>query len=339
MAKPPKKTIPGPYDTPFMNKRQREQKAQQTARDAVESVAQIDARRQREELAAQGITQSFQDMLRQQANAQTNRLAAIQSAAGENVGAGTLASSIAGTTQAADLAPRLAAGRGTEIVADVNARASEARKQRAQDFRKYLTQAREDIDTKEREKQAAQIEAAATAKAYDLKLKDYNRNVYESDRNYNLAVSKYESQLAKADTGKIDDLIPTFTTIAKDYASKKGTGGWEGTITYTDSLDGKQKKIDVKGVSFNPAGKSQAQRDAFWKKYVEQKTGSKVSGIPVRTVDRGSTSRSPAEIAKIMFDSAGSLGSFTTAEIYQAIMRTPFGMMNAAAVREAYQGL
>jgi len=338
MAKP-KKVIPGPYDTPFMNKRQREQKAQQTARDAVESVAQIDARRQREELAAQGITQSFQDMLREQANAQTNRLAAIQASAGQNVGAGTLASSIAGTTQAADLAPRLAAGRGTEIVADVNARASQARKERAQDFRKYLTQAREDVDTKEREKQAAQIETAATAKAYDLKLKDYERGNYESDRNYDLAVAKYESQLAKADTGKIDDLIPTFSTMAKDLASKKGTGGYEGTVTYTDSIDGKQKKIDVKGVDFKPAGKSQAQRDAFWKSYIEKKTGAKISGIPVRTVERGSTKTPPLDIAKAMFDSAGTLGSFSTAEIYQAIMRTPFGMMNAAAVREAYQGM
>ena len=334
-----KKVIPGPYDTPFMNRREREREAQRTARDAVESVAQIDARRQREELAAQGITQSFQDMLREQANAQTNRLSAIQAAAGQNVGAGTLASSIAGTTQAADLAPRLAAGRGTEIIADVNERASTARKERAQDFRKYLTQARADVESGEREKQAAQIESAATAKAYDLKLKDYERSNYESDRNYDLAVAKYESQLAKADTGKIDDLIPTFSTMAKDLGSKKGTGGYEGTITYTDSLDGKQKKIDVKGVNFNPAGKSQAQRDAFWKSYVEKKTGSKISGIPVRTVERGTTKTPPLDIAKAMFDSAGSLGSFSTAEIFQAIMRTPFGMMNAAAVREAYQGM
>jgi hypothetical protein len=170
-------------------------------------------------------------------------------------------------------------------------------------------------------------------------LKDYERSNYESDRNYDLAVAKYESQLAKVDTGKIDDLIPTFSTMAKDLASKKGTGGYEGTVTYTDSIDGKQKKIDVKGVDFKPAGKSQAQRDAFWKSYIEKKTGAKISGIPVRTVERGSTKTPPLDIAKAMFDSAGTLGSFSTAEIYQAIMRTPFGMMNAAAVREAYQGM
>jgi len=195
MAKPVKKNTPGPYDTPFMTKRERERKAQQTARGAVESVTDIENRRRREELAAQGITQSFQQMLAQQANAQASRLAAIQGAAGENVGAGTLAASITGTTQAADLAPRLAAGRGTEIQSDVAARASQARKERAQDFRKYLTQARADVEAGEREKQAAQIESAATAKAYDLKLKDYERGVYESDRKYELDLAKYETQL------------------------------------------------------------------------------------------------------------------------------------------------
>ena len=339
MAKPPKNPVRGPYDTPFMTKRQREREAQKTARDAVESIAAIESRTGRERLAAEGITKSFQDMLAQQANAQTNRLSAIQSAAGENVGSGTLAASIAGTTQAADLAPRLAAGRGTEIMAGVNERDSTARKERAQDFRKYLTASRADIETKEREKQAGQIESAATAKAYDLKLKDYNRGVYESDRNYDLDLAKYESSLAKVDTGRIDDLIPAFTSIAKDSASKKGTGGYEGDVTYTDPLDGKQKKIEVKGVNFSPAGKSAAERDAFWKKYVEKKTGTRITGNVIRNVERGATKRPPSEIAKMMFDSAGALGSYTSAEIFQAIMRTPFGMMNAAAVREAYQGM
>lgn len=333
-----KKIIPGPYDTPYLNKRQREQKAQRTASDAVESVQVIEDRRRREAAAAAGISKSFGDILREQANAQASRLAAIQGAAGQNVGAGALAGSIAGEVQAAEAAPRLSAGRGVELAADVEGRATTARKERAQDFRKYLTQAREDVETSEREKQAARIETAATAKAYDLKQKDYERDVYESDRNYNLSLAKYESQLAKADTGQIDDLIPTFSTMAKELSSKKGTGGYEGEITYTDSRDGKQKKIDVSGVAFDPANKSQAQRDAFWKKYVEKKTGAKISGVPVRTVERGTTKRAPSEIAEMMFDSAGTLGTFSQQEIYNAIMRTPFGMMNAAAVREAYQG-
>jgi hypothetical protein len=339
MAKPRKTPVRGPYDTPFMTKRQREREAQKRARDAVESIAAIESRTGRERLAAEGITQSFQQMLAQQANAQTNRLSAIQSAAGENVGSGTLAASIAGTTQAAELAPRLAAGRGTEIQAGVNERDSAARKERAQGFRKYLTQSRADIANSEREKQAGQIESAATAKAYDLKLQDYSRGVYESDRNYGLDLAKYEASLAKVDTGRIDDLIPVFTSIAKDSASKRGTGGYEGEITYTDSKDGKQKKIKVKGVNFNPANKSVAERDAFWKKYVEQKTGFMISGNVIRNVERGETKRPPSEVAKLMFDSAGTLGSYSSAEIFQAIMRTPFGMMNAAAVREAYQGM
>lgn len=339
MAKPTRTPVRGPYDTPFLTKNQREREAQRTARDAVESVPQIEARRAREALAAQGITKSFQDMLAEQANAQTNRLSAIQSSAGENVGSGTLASSIVGTTQAADLAPRLAAGRGAEIQAGVDERASTARKERAQDFRKYLTNARSDIDTREREKQAGQIESAATAKAYDLKLADYNRGVFESDRNYDLDLAKYQSDLAKVDTGKIDDLIPAFTTIAKDSASKKGTGGWEGSITFKDDQTGKQVSVDIKGVAFDPKGKTAEQRDAFWKKYAEDKTGGLVAGKVVRNVERGSTKRAPKDIAKMMFDSASSLGSYSSAEIFQAIMRTPFGMMNAAAVREAYQGL
>jgi putative cofactor-binding repeat protein len=194
-------------------------------------------------------------------------------------------------------------------------------------------------DTKEEEKQAARLETAATNKAYDIKQQQYDRSVYESDRNYELDVAKYQSDLAKVATGQIDDLIPTFTTIAKDSASRKGTGGYEGEVTYTDPRDGKQKKITVKGVNFNPANKSAAQRDAFWKKYVEDKTGTTISGNVIRNVERGSTKRPPREIAKIMFDSAGALGQYSSAEIFQAIMRTPFGMMNAAAVREAYQGL
>ena len=53
MAKPPKNPVRGPYDTPFMTKRQREREAQKTARDAVESVAAIESRTGRERLAAE----------------------------------------------------------------------------------------------------------------------------------------------------------------------------------------------------------------------------------------------------------------------------------------------
>jgi len=337
MAKPDKKTVPGPYDTRFMTKREKEREAQRIATDAVEEVKNIDARRQREELAARGITKSFQDMLAQQANAQASRLSAIQGAAGQNVGSGTLAASIVGTTQAAEQAPRIAAGRGTEIQADVNARASQARKERAQDFRKYLTQARQDVETMEREKQAAQIEGAATAKAYDLKLQDYNRDVYESDRDYELALAKFENDLAKADTGDISDLIPTLTQVAKDASAKKGTGAYEGEVTYVNAATGKTETLPVSGVNFSPANKSVAERDAFWKKYVEKATGTRVQGVPVRKVQRGETKRSPIEVAQIMFDATSAIGSFSREEIYRAILKTPFGIMNSSAVRAAYR--
>jgi hypothetical protein len=337
MAKP-KKVTPGPYSTPFMTRREREREAQRTATDAVESTKVIEDRRRREAAAAAGITKSFGDILREQANAQASRLGAIQAAAGQNVGAGALAGSITGAVQAAEAAPRLSAGRGVELAADVEGRATTARKERAQDFRKYLTQSRADIEAGEREKQAAQIEGAATAKAYDLKEKDYQRGILESDRNYDLAFRELEAKLSENNTGDVNDLIPTFSSIFKESSKKKGTGLYQGEVTFTNGDTGKQEKVKVSGVDFNPANKTAAQRNQFWKKYIEQKTGKPVDGFPTRTVERGSTRVPPVEVFRDIFDSTMALGDFSRDEIYRALLRSPEGMMNTAAVREAYKG-
>ena len=337
MAKPPK-VVPGPYSTPFKTRREREREAQRTAADAVESVRVIEDRRRREAIAAAGISKSFGDILREQANAQAARLAAIQGAAGQNVGAGALAGSIAGEVQAAEAAPRLSAGRGVELAADVEGRATNARKERAQDFRKYLTQARSDIETGEREKQAAQIEGEATAKAYGLKERDYQRGILEADRNYDLAFRELEAKISKNNTGDVNDLIPTFSSIFKESSKKKGTGPYEGEVTFTNGNSGKQEKVPVSGVVFDPSNKTAAQRDQFWKNYIEKKTGKKVEGIPIRSVKRGFTRVPPVEVFRDIFDSTMALGDFSRDEIYRALLRSPEGMMNTAAVREAYKG-
>jgi hypothetical protein len=152
-----------------------------------------------------------------------------------------------------------------------------------------LTQSRADIEASEREKQAAQIEGAATAKAYDLKAKDYERDVYESDRDYNLQLAKFESDLQKNNTGDVNDLIPTFSSIFKESSKKKGTGAYEGEVTFTNDENDKQETVKVSGVVFDPSNKTPAQRDQFWKNYIQKKTCKQVEGIPVRSVERGST--------------------------------------------------
>ena len=331
--------VVAPYDRPYQTQQEKDRWAITQATNATLTPTEIEARYSAETKGAQALNTGYAEAMAAQQAANAKAMGVIQGAAGQGVGSALLTGAAASDTLAGEGAALASRAYSGGVLKDIFGRKNQALTDRAVDYKRNLSKYRDLADTKEEEKQAARLETAATNKAYDIKQQEYDRGIYESDRNYDLAVAKYEQDLKDTATGEIDDLIPTFNTIAKDSSKKKGTGPYEGEIIYTDSRDGKQKKIPVSGVNFDPSKKSVAQRDAFWKKYVEDKTGTKITGNVIRDVERGTTARPPKEVAKIMFDSAGALGLYSSAEIFQAIMRTPFGMMNAAAVREAYQGI
>lgn len=334
-----KEPVPSPYDTPYLNRRQFRREQIQRATDAVEPISAIESRANRERAGATAVTQSFQDMLARQSAQNTAAMNAIQQASG-GAGSALVTGAVTGEQQRAAAIPLYSAGIGNELQRDIAQREADARKERSQSFRDYLYKSGADIRDEEREKAATRIETAAAEKAYGLDLAKYNRDIMESDRNYDLASARVQAMFdrsAASDEKSIISLIDNAAKAAlKGSGGKKGTGKWSGSISFMDS-NRETVTIPVKNPVNLPKNNSTAARDKFWADYVKRMTGK----VPVGKVNRSGVAEvtktgggSTDAAAQAVADGLLSKG-YTPEEAYALILRSSFGIANAAAVRRA----
>ena len=337
--------IPGPYDRPFLNPRQQRAEARRRALQATESAEAVRRRFERERAGGQAITESFQDVLRRQMEQNTAALNAIQGGSG-GAGAALTTGAITGATIRAGEVPLFAAGEGVRTQRLVNQRETDAITERNRKFRENLAIFNQQVRDEEREKQAAQIERAAAERAYGIQERDYNRRVYESDRDFSLQVAR-EQRLAQEDTGDVLDLVPTLNEMAKEISVKPGAGGWSGTLRFKGP-DG-PATLDVENVDFDPRGKSLEERQRFWWDYVERAMGyttgtffwaekpNERNLVGTGGLKRDVGSRKPVDVAKELISYLRNMG-YTRQEAVQAVLRTAWGAVNSKAVGAAAKG-
>lgn len=342
MAKPGKKknqrVVPGPFDRPYMTNQQLRAEAKRRAQTSVRPLTQIEKEIEKERAGATAITESFADMLARQS---AQNLAAQQAIQGASSGAGSALTTgaITGATQEAAGVPLFAAGEGVRLQREVEARGQEEKRARNEAFRKNLAVFEQQVRDEEFEKQASRIEAAAAEKAYGIDLAEMQRKQANEDRNYALALRR-EERLSQADTGNINDLIPTIGDIAKEASVQKGGGGWQGNISYIDPETGERETLDVSNVQFDPKGKSLKQRQDFWKKYVARAIGADaamIDSVGTGSLTRGEGKKNPVDVARDLLDYVTALG-YTRQEAYAAILKTVWGGANAKAVSAALRG-
>ena len=342
-----KPVVLGPYDQPYLTQRQIREEQRRRAAEAVEPLSAIESRYAREREGATRISESFQEMLARQAAQNLAAQQAIQAASG-GAGSALTTGAVTATTQEQAAVPKFAAGEGVRLQRDVTERESEARRQRQADFRKYLAGAGEDIRSEEKEKQAARIERAAAAQAYNIDLAKLNAQAAKDaqkqsnwERSFALQQQR-EDRLASNDTGNINDLIPTIDDIATESSVQKGGGGWMGTIQYEDPRTGETAELKIEQpVDFDPKGKSLKARQNFWRSYVASAIGvspQEIAGtVGTGALARGEGRRPAATVAKEMLDYLQNLG-YSKSEAYQALMKTRWGGVNAKAVAAAMRG-
>lgn len=340
-------TVVGPYDRPYRTEKQVEREAQRLAQGAVEPVSSIESRYGREREGATRITETFQDMLARQAAQNLAAQQAIQAASG-GAGSALTTGAITSTQQTQAGVPLFASGEGVRLQRDVAERESEARRQRQADYREYLAKFRQSVREEEKEKQAARIERAAAAQAYNIDLAKLDAAAAKDaqqqsnwERNYQLALQR-EQRLANADTGNINDLISTIDDIAKEASVKKGGGNWQGDISFIDPETGERETLPVSNVRlpYDPKTASKATKENFWKNYVAKAIGANAADIG--SVGTGALTRAdgkaPAgEVAKQLIDAVMAQG-YSRQDAVAAILRTVWGGANARAVQAAAKG-
>jgi len=341
----PRPTVVGPYDRPYLTDRQIAREARIRAGESVETPESIAKRYEVEETGARAIGESFEQMLARQAARNLAAQQAIQGAAG-GAGSALTTGAVTGTTQAQAGVPLFAAGETVRLQRDVAGRRSEAEKQRAEDYRKNVAAFRESLRGEEKEKQAARIERAAAAQAYNIDLAQLNAAERKEaqrqsnwERNYQLAAQR-EQRLANADTGNINDLISTIDDIAKEASVRKGAGGWQGTISYIDPETSERESMDISGVQFDPKGKTVQQRQSFWRNYVARAIGANaadITSVGTGALARGEGRAPAGEVAKQLIDAVMAQG-YSRRDAVAAILRTVWGGANAKAVQAAARG-
>lgn len=343
MAK--KKPAKGPYSRPYLSDKELQQEQRRRAQEATVPITAIEERERLGTAGAQAIGESFQDMLLRQARQNQAAMQAIQQASG-GAGSAITTSGVTSAQQAGEAVPLIAAGQAAGLRADVLEKGREERRQREADYRKNLAYFGEDLRKAEAEKQAARIEAAAAEKAYGFKLKELEYKNAAADqrqsnweRDYALKVQR-ENRLAANDTGNINDLIPTIGNIAKEMSTRKGAGNWSGTLSYYDPIKDKTVSVDIENVStpFDPKTVSEAKKQTFWKNYLVKNKGvlpENISGNVGRSnFTRGDVAANPVDVAKSLFEYLGGLG-YSRQDAYSAILRTPWGGVNARAISAA----
>jgi hypothetical protein len=335
-GKPGKQTpVPGPYDTPFYTATQAEKKAKETAAGAVEGIPAIEKQYGTRATAAQQFTDSFQNMLANQ-SAQTNAaLQSVANAAGQGVGSGVLASQIGGDIQGADYAKRVALGKGTELKAGVQADKSQALLDRDKAYREAYTNAKADIQKSEREKQAAQIERAATGKLYGLKQSEFQYKQQQDAFKNSIMQQRTDAYIAKSANSGTNDVLSSIDKAAKAAGAVSGTEKWSGTLKFFDNRTGKYETIKIDNPMAGPTG-SKAERDKFWLNYVKR-TNPDVSGNIQRGGLTSTRTGDPLAVANTLVNSLIANGQATDAASAQAlILQTSWGMANPKAVRAAF---
>ena len=224
------------------------------------------------------------------------------------------------------------------MLKDIFGRKNEAQTNRTIDYKANLGKQRALQTTKEEEKQAARIERQAAGAAYGFKVSEAERAQKNSDRTYGLALDRFNlavQKAAKDPSGSIKNIgsfIDNYVKTAAKGGGVKASGDYSGKATYTDST-GKVNTVDVKGVKFNPAGKTKAQRDKFWSDYLVGQ-GYDVSTIGPRDVNRGNT---PEDTAQLLFEGLTGPGyNLSPQDAYTAILKSVWGSQNAAVAGRVY---
>lgn len=339
-------TVVGPYDSPFLTPRQQAREARRRALEAVETPETLRKRAEREREGAKVISESFEDMLSRQAAQNLAAQNAILAATG-GAGAALTTGAVTGATQSQAAVPLLAAGENVRLQRDIEQRAADALAKRNQDFRQYLAKFGQDIRMEEREKQAAQIERAAAAKAYDIDVAKLGiQQASEAQRqanweaDYALRASR-EERLSRNDTGDIDDLLPTIQGIAEESSVAPGAGNWVGQVYFIDPETDERTSITLppEGVKtpFDPKTTPKAKRQKFWQEYVANAIGAQpydIVNVSTASLTRGPGKRDPVKVGQELLTYLENLG-YTRQEAYRAILRTTWGGINARALRTA----
>lgn len=338
-------TVVGPYDRDYRTDREVAQAARQRALESVENRDAINRRFDTEQTGAQKIGESFEQMLARQAARNTQAQTAIQGASG-GAGSALTTGAVTSSAQAQEAVPLFAAGETARMMRDVTGRRADALKERDQKYRSNLAIFGEQVRDEEREKQAARIEREAAIKAYDIDRRELaqkadNEAFDRSYKNaqYNLAVQR-EQRLANADTGNVDDLVSTLNDIAKEASVRKGSGGWQGDISYIDPETGERESIPVSGINFDPKGKSLQQRQAFWKNYVAKAIGANpadIDSVGTGALSRGEGKAPAGDVARQLIDAVMAQG-YSRQDAVRAVLKTVWGGANARAVQAAARG-
>jgi len=303
------------------------------------SPADINRQYEAETKGAEALNTGYADAIAAQQAANAKAMGTIQGAAGQGVGSALLTGAAASDALGGQGAALASGAYSANVLKDIFGRKNEAQTNRTIDYKANLGKQRALQTTKEEEKQAARIERQAAGAAYGFKVSQAERAQQNSDRTYGLALDKFNlavQKAAKDPSGSIKNIgsfIDNYVKTAAKGGGTKASGDYSGKVTYTDS-DNKVHVVDVKGVKFNPAGKTKAQRDKFWTDYMINNQGYDVKRIGARDVNRGNTAQ---DTAQLLFEGLTGPGyNLSPQDAYTAILKSVWGSQNAAVAGTVY---
>lgn len=333
-----KTPVVGPYDRPYLTQRQKDKNAVADATAMTLSPADINRQYEAETKGAEALNTGYANAIAAQQAANAQAMGTIQGAAGQGVGSALLTGAAASDALGGQGAALASGAYSANVLKDIFGRKNEAQTNRTIDYKANLGKQRALQTTKEEEKQAARIERQAAGAAYGFKVSEAERAQKNSDRTYGLALDRFNlavQKAAKDPSGSIKNIgsfIDNYVKTAAKGGGVKASGDYSGKATYTDST-GKVNTVDVKGVKFNPAGKTKAQRDKFWSDYLVGQ-GYDVSTIGPRDVNRGNT---PEDTAQLLFEGLTGPGyNLSPQDAYTAILKSVWGSQNAAVAGRVY---
>lgn len=330
--------VVGPYDRPYLTQREKDKNAVKEASAMTLSPAEIDRQYESETKGAEALNTGYRDAIAAQQAANAQAMGTIQGAAGQGVGSALLTGAAASDALGGQGAALASGAYSANVLKDIFGRKNEAQTNRTIDYKANLGKQRALQTTKEEEKQAARIERQAAGAEFGFKVDEAQRRQQNSDRTYNLALDRFKLAVEKADkdsSGSIKNIgrfIDNFVKTAAKGGGPKASGNYSGKVTYRDS-DKKMQTADVTNVKFNPAGKTKAQRDAFWKNYLISQQYD-VEEIGSRDVNRGNT---PEDTAQYLFEGLTGPGyNLSPQDAYAAILKSVWGSQNAATAGRVY---
>tara|TARA_R110000868_G_scaffold39786_2_gene138251 strand:- start:495 stop:1430 length:936 start_codon:yes stop_codon:yes gene_type:complete len=303
------------------------------------SAADIDRQYAAETKGAEALNTGYASAIAAQQAANAQAMGTIQGAAGQGVGSALLTGAAASDTLGGEGAALASGAYSANVLKDIFGRKNEAQTNRTIDYKANLGKQRALQTMKEEEKQAARIERQAAGAEFGFKVDEAQRRQQNSDRTYGLALDKFNlavQKAAKDSSGSIKNIgsfIDNFVKSAAKGGGPKASGNYSGTVSYIDA-DKKVKTVDVKNVAFNPAGKTKAQRDAFWLKYLKDQMRIDTEEVGTRDVNRGNT---PEDTAQYLFEGLTGPGyNLSPQDAYTSILKSVWGSQNAATAGRVY---